>query len=206
MKVIGAYIIFFIIVLVIFAIVVAYKLLQVRNHETQMAMFYKKNHITNDGVSTIRKRFKKNRELLVETEREYEKEKNADYLFHENKRKKAIAKRVFAYDYEDMLYQIYAPVAKKYLKWSASGVTLEKSYIIQRISEIKNVSCIDAESIFNILVDHELICEYGPGNYFLTTMLEGNSDILEHNIEAWNVVSDTDMNLNKWMVEHENNS
>lgn len=203
MRVIGAYIIFFIIVFVIFAIVVAYKLLQVRNHETQMAMFYKKNHITNDDVSTIRKRFKKNRELLEETEREYEKEKKADYLYHESKRKKAIAKRIFAYDYEDMLYQIYAPVAKKYLKWSASGVALEKSYIIQRISEIKNVSRIDAESIFNILADHELICEYGPGKYFMTTMLEENSNVLEHNFEAWNVISDSDMNLDKWMVEHD---
>ena len=58
------------------------------------------------------------------------------------------------------------------------------------------------QGFFNILVDHELIFEYGPGKYFMTTMLEENSNILEHNFEAWNVVSDTDMNLDKWMIEH----
>lgn len=195
MEVVNVYLIFFLIVFAILAIVVAYKLLQVRNHDINMARYYKHNHITNDDITAIRRRFKQNRKLLEEVEKEYEQEQNAKYIYKETERKELIAKRVFAYDYEDMLYQIYAPTAKHIFGHSWQTVEMEKECIIQRISEIKQIPFNMAENVFETLLAHDLIYQWHPGYYTLTQMLASDN-------ANWDIVTDTDMNLDKRITEH----
>ena len=183
-------------------VVVVIKLVQIRQHETELASFYKKNHYTYEDISTIRKRLRQDRELLKETEEDYKKQQKADYYYQEAKRKEAIVKRVFAYDYEEMLYQIFAPIAKNNddgLTWHAGMRYVGKSYIVNEITKKKKVSILEAESIFNILIEHELIIRVGPDMYTLTYWLESTK--LEKGLN-WDVVSDTDWNLDKWMNAH----
>ena len=195
MEVVNAYLAFFAIVFVILALVVVYKLLQIRNHTTTMAKFYKHNYQTDKDINVIRKRLMRDPKLLEEIEKEYEKEQKAIHSYQESQKKELITKRVFAYEYEDLLYQIYGPSAKDVIGFYGSTVELEKGFIIHRIAEIKQISVDMAENVFDILLAHDLLYPYGPGYYKLTPMLASNN-------ADWNIVSDTDMNLDKWMATH----
>lgn len=207
MDVIDAYIIFFLIVLVLFAIYGLVKLIpyliKKRTHENELALFYKKNYMTNSDLSTIRKQIKNNPGLFKEIEKKYKEQKERDYSYQEAKRKEAMAKRVFAYDYEELLYQIFAPIAESndhFLYWTTSGSRegFDKVNLIHRISVLSKKSAIESEQLFDILLEHELIYNWG-GVYKLTFMLEySNGDELLR----WDIISDTDWNLDKWMNAH----
>lgn len=148
----------------------------------------------NREIASIIKRFKKDPQLLKKTEKAYYEEEHRKAIEKENQKKELIKKRVFSYDYEDLLYRLYEPTAKEYLgDWQIEGI--DKDVIIQRISEIKSISGNEAEELFKLFVEHDLI--WGVGRkYELTPMLaKWNAD--------WNIVSDTDMNFQKWMIKRE---
>ena len=134
-----------------------------------------------------------------------------DMLWHDKEvsKRKCIKDRVFAYDYEDMLFQIYAPTAYyNYSRWTSNS--LRRDEILKRISEIKKISINDAVEIFDILLKHNLIIKrYGCDDYELTRMLE-NSAFLgdDYNFEEpfWFSVTVLDMNLDKWMTMHNYNN
>lgn len=73
---------------------------------------------------------------------------------------------------------------------------LPKEEIISKISTIRGVSKIEAKDIFNKLEEHNVLLEIG-GDYMLS-LINTSSD--------WDIVSDTDMNLDKWIVKHQNNT
>ena len=107
--------------------------------------------------------------------------------------------RTFAYDFEDMLFQIYSKVAIEDArgKWVALSY-VKKEDLINKISEIKNVDCCEAERILDLLNKHAILSDIGEG-FLLSTLLQdfGSGEKI-----AWNIVSETDMNLDKWMVSH----
>lgn len=149
----------------------------------------------NREIEDIKKRFKKDPNFLKETEKAYYEEEHRKTIEKENQKKDLIVKRVFAYDYEDLLFRLYEPTAKEYIGgWRTEGIA--KNDIIKRIAEIKSISKDDAEELFKILVDHDLIwtCGYGCG-YELTPMLQSGKN-------GWDIVSYTDMNFKKWMIFH----
>ena len=171
-------------------------------HELDIANFYKKNHLIHTDIKNIKKSFKDNPELYKKAAQEYDDEKKALYIYNENKRKKAIAKRVYAYEYEDMLYQIFAPIVERYcytdLYWSTYRINLSKEYLVQKITEIIGITEEGAEQIIEYLASKDILFNY-DGRYHLTSMLEkGTGDTYER----WNIISDTDMNIDKWMNEH----
>ena len=208
-------------VIVTFAIIVITRLYKRSVHLEEMAKFYRKRHwwekeegvycrtsfkddpfidkrITRMAkyereIRDIVKKFQKDPKLLKQTEKEYYKQQLREAEEEEYKRKKLIAKRVFAYDYEDLLFRLYELTAKEHLgEWCIIGMA--KDEIIQRITEIKSISKNEAEELFKVLVDHELIWNYGC-KYELTPMLRiGNT--------GWDAVSYTDMNFDKWMDTH----
>lgn len=204
MDVIESYIIFFVIVFVLFAIYGLVKFIpyfiKKKRHEYELASFYKKNHIINGDLSAIRKVLKDNPDLSKEIEKEYNEQQERDYLYQETKRKEAIAKRVFAYDYEELLYQLFAPIAENndyFFYWTTSGAreSFDKVNLIHRISVLSKKTRSESEQLFNILLEHELIYNWG-GVYMLSPMLEYSKG---DELLRWDVVSDTDWNLDKWM-------
>lgn len=171
-----------------------------RYHYRELADFYPWYY---EDDESIEKRFKDNPDLIKEAEKLLAEKKERDRIWEEKKKKDEIIERVFAYDYEEMLYQIFAPYAKVDFRgrWGCF-VFLQKELIMKQISEIKNISLKESEEIFQTLVEHSLLIPLDPRGsveYTLTPLLEENND---GKSSRWNVVSDTDMNLNKWMIAH----
>lgn len=137
--------------------------------------------------------FKHNPEALKSAEQQYAKDEERKKLNLENIKKKNVQLRMFAYQYENDLFRIFSDVAtKRGGEWVSSMTdTLDKSYIIYMISALRNVSVAEAEHIFNILTENNLLILFKDGYYL--------GDILTR-LGEWNVISDNDMNLNKWML------
>ena len=146
--------------------------------------------------SEIRKFFKENPGELKRREDAWQAKQKEKYQENEKKKKQKIKDRIFAYDYEDTLFEIFAPYAKNGGGIWTCDKWLPKEDIISKISAIRGISKHESESIFNKLEEHNVLIKIG-GEYMLSVI---------NTFSDWNIVSDTDMNLNKWMVEHENNS
>jgi hypothetical protein len=146
--------------------------------------------------SDIKKFFKENPEELKRREEAWQARQKEKYQENENKKKLRIKDRIFAYDYEDTLFEIFAPYAKNMGGVWTCDKWLPKEEIISKISTIRGVSKIEAKDIFNKLEEHNVLLEIG-GDYMLS-LINTSSD--------WDIVSDTDMNLDKWIVKHQNNT
>ena len=104
-----------------------------------------------------------------------------------------------------MLFQIFAPYAKEshLREWYVGFIPTEE--IIKGISQIKSISQNDANEILNLLIKHELIIP----NVFeeskecgLTYLLQVHNHN-EHTLyERYDIITELDMNLDKWMVAH----
>lgn len=162
---------------------------------------------SDEDDKTIMKRFEEKPELIKEAEKFLEEKKDSEHRWKEAQRKQMIKERMFAYEYEELLYQIFAPYAKLNYegKWDYLG-SLPMELIIERISDIKNISIEDAEDIFGILIKHNLIHRFIPNEgyeYGLSPLLlpHTSKKADEQGIYSrWDIVSDTDLNLDKWMV------
>lgn len=140
-------------------------------------------------IDEIVNRFRKDHNFLKETEDSYKESEKEKILKYENERKRDIVERAFAYDYEELLFRIYEPTAEyDGIEWRPGLMTKEE--VLQRIIEIKNISRNEAEDIFKILVDHNLIWYYA-GSCDLTVTLRDKS--------RSHIISKTDMNFNRWM-------
>lgn len=166
------------------------------SHYKELAHFY---GMHDSNIEDIRKFFQVNPEKIKEAEELLKEKKESIRLFQESEKRELIKNRVYAYDYEEMLYQIYAPFAILSMgKWlSLEG--LDKEYIVQSIAKIRNMSYEEAQILFEDLNKHNLINDFAKtGKFVLCSMLaaSGSQD------KKWQIVSDTDMNLDKWMVQH----
>ena len=75
---------------------------------------------------------------------------------------------------------------------------MSRSELLQKIAEIKSVSEKEAEDILSLLINHSLIEEF-HGRCELTYFL---CDESINEFRRWNIISDNDMNLSKWMYQH----
>ncbi len=145
--------------------------------------------------------YKANPEKFMVAENEYKNHLKADYAEKEAKKRELIKKRVFAYDYEEMLYEIYAPTATRINSNEWKSNSLNKDYIIERIGNIMEISKEEALKIFDLLIDKKILeKEYRNEDeislcYMLNSKYYRSSD-------EWQIVSDIDLNLSKWMVNH----
>lgn len=144
--------------------------------------------------------YKKHPEEFMVAEKEYKNHLKSDYEQEEKLKRILIRKRVFLYDYEDMLCEIYAPTAeRRYSKrWEATD--LEKEHIIGRIEKIMNTSKEDALRIFDLLVENKVLEKSwrDDDKYSLCRMLDSERSPRDE----WKVVTDIDIDLSKWMVAH----
>lgn len=120
----------------------------------------------------------------------------------ELKRKDKIIKRVFSYQYEELIYEIFSPYAKKNQfggtfrrqSWSVNE-ELENEFVINEISRILSISYDEASSLFKKFIENELLGRSTYKNRCNIGTLLGNE---------WDLVSKDDMNLSRWMESHHN--
>lgn len=167
--------------------------------EREVGLLRTKKTDPKDPDEIIDKFFKEHPDKLVEAKKRYkEKEEKAHYN-RESWKKAYIMDRIFAYDYEDMLFQIFSKVAieDRRGKWVAINL-VNKENVINEIVKIRNVDRSEAGRIIVLLLQHGILTDMGSG-YLLSTLLQ---DLGVGEKYPWNIVSDVDMNLDKWMVEH----
>lgn len=163
-----------------------------------------------EKTTQIRKYYKQHPEEFINDEKKHAQKAYANYILYE---RDFITKRVFAYDYEGMLYEIYAPFAKPYKNgWIATP--LDKDFVINRIAEIERKTKNEAEGIFSQLyvkgllhitkiseeVDGEIVIKK---QLVLDNMLDSLKPYDGLKFNTWSIVSDKDMNLSKWMEYHD---
>ena len=178
-----------------------------RKHYRELAKYFSDQELglvrttkqkKDDPDEIINKFFKDYPDKLAEAENKYKEDEEKHYVNREYWKRELIKSRVFAYDYEDVLFQIYAPSASDMGdRWQPQG--LSKEYIVKRYAEIKNVSIEDALRTYDMLIKKNVICDLPGMGVFLDSMLW---DDYKYNDQRWNVVSDTDMTLTKWMDAH----
>lgn len=124
------------------------------------------------------------------------------YRFTEAEKRDLIKHRVLAYDYEDMLFQIFAPFAiEKKGEWIPTGLSNE--FVVKRISEIKGISNEESLKIYEMLIKNSVLHDKQDNSkigklVFLSFMLRDDS----MSNSDWKIISDTDMTFNKWMERH----
>ena len=174
--------------------------------ERELGLVRTDRHKKENPDDVIYRFFKEHPDKLAEAEKRYKEEKEREHNNLESWKKYYIMQRIFAYDFEDMLFQIYSKVAIEDArgKWVALSY-VKKEDLINKISEIKNVDRCEAERILDLQIKHAILSDIGEG-YLLSTLLQ---DLGSGEKIAWNIVSETDMNLDKWMVangyEHKKN-
>lgn len=151
----------------------------------------------------VRKRAEERRATYKE-----EKQREADL-----KRKDSIVKRTYSYKYENVLYEIFAPYATKRefeyngQMWEVKyGTELENDFVISEISRLLNLPLEDAKELFwefdkNDMLDvgHKYIEDKtAVGQWIKSDRCEFGS-LLAYN---WNIISNEDMNLSKWIEQH----
>ena len=184
------------------------KYIETNDHYGELAKFFserelgiiKDNRYTKENhVDVIRRFFKEHPDKLVEAEKLYKKKKERAHYARESWKKEFIMQRIFAYDYEDMLFQIFSDYAwlDTWGKWQPHDI--DRDHLLQRISEIKNIEVEEAQRIVDTLVEHGILCKVDD-KYLLSSLLTESDD--NQAMIRWNIVSDTDMNLDKWMKAH----
>lgn len=184
------------------------KYIETNDHYRELAKFFserelgiiKDNRYTKENhVDVIRRFFKEHPDKLVEAEKLYKKKKERAHYARESWKKEFIMQRIFAYDYEEMLFQIFSDhaILDEMGKWHSQHI--DKNHLLQRISEIKNIEIDEAQRMVDTLIEHCVLCNVGE-DYFLSSLLEESDD--NQAMIRWNIVSDTDMNLDKWMKAH----
>lgn len=111
--------------------------------------------------------------------------------------KEKIKRRVFSYEYEDLIYSLFSDQAQKN-KYSGEWEIPISSYIPENkiITEIKhyyNINDQEAHSKLKLLVDKGLLDNHLYGDKY------DMGSILKYNP---NIISESDMNFNKWMNTH----
>lgn len=120
----------------------------------------------------------------------------------ETERKEAIAKRVYSYKYENVIYEIFSPYARKggggsfkRQKWTIDLIYFEDEFVKNEISRILNIPYSDAAKLFDEFLDNQLLMH----SFGQTQCSAGN--ILT---EQWDIITKNDNNFSIWMDSHPN--
>ena len=98
-------------------------------------------------------------------------------------------RRVFAYDYEELIFQMFTYKDENGCYQAIKRLKTEEA--IKKISELRKLSYDEASKLFAILVNNQLII-YVFEDVKLGSLLDSRSD-------QWNIICNFDMNLDKWI-------
>jgi len=120
----------------------------------------------------------------------------------EKERKEAIVKRVFSYKYENVIYEIFSPYARKggggifrRQRWTIDLIYFEDEFVKDEISRILNIPYSDAAKLFEEFLDNQLLVH----SFGETKCSVGN--ILT---KQWDIITKTDNNFSIWIDSHPN--
>lgn len=131
-----------------------------------------------------------NPEVRQKAENLRSEEMERERMREERDKKKYTKARVYSYDHESLIYQIFAPFrdAKPFAgEWHCS-MELENDFVISEIARIKKDSINEAEKLFSEFKDNELVFSIGKKCRMGLTLKQ-----------YWNVVTDEDLNFTKWV-------
>lgn len=167
--------------------------------ERELGIIQDNRYTKENHIDVVRRFFKEHPDKLAEAEKLYKKRMESKHHAREAWKKEFIMHRIFAYDYEEMLFQIFSDHAMldEMGKWHSQHI--DKNHLLQRISEIKNIEIEESQRIVDTLIEHCVLCNVGE-DCFLSSLLEESDD--NQSMSRWNIVSDIDMNLDKWMKAH----
>ena len=149
-----------------------------RNYSEKQAI---KHFIANKGEQNILDSYNKRLNYKKELKDEYNKE--------------LIKERVFSYQYEDLIFSMFSKFAKKeYGSWRLPLSTyLSEEYVLSHIKSYYNIGDNEANDILNILVNNKLLDNHlYKDKYEMGHVLACNP----------NIISESDMNFNKWVNSH----
>lgn len=137
-----------------------------------------------------------------------EKEKQKE----DERRKRKIINRVFSYNYEETIYEIFSTKAillDEYPKGNPTFSTpyLSVDYVVDEMARLLGISDSASKALFLELAKKKIL--YLPvkkdnnGKNYIESGKCGIGDLLLHD---WDVISKYDLNFNRWMATHQNSS
>ena len=120
----------------------------------------------------------------------------------EKERKEAIVKRVFSYKYENVIYEIFSPYARKggggsfrRQRWTIDLIYFEDEFVKSEISRILNIPYSDAAKLFEEFLDNQLLTHsFGQAKCSVGNILT----------EQWDIITKRDNNFSIWIDSHPN--
>lgn len=111
-----------------------------------------------------------------------------------------IANRLFSYDYEETIYEIFSktawyfitdnPLQMKFVTYSSGYI--KKDEFIDKLSSKLKLSKNEADNLYNEFLNKRIIDETDKGNCGIGFTLS----------VCWNVISPNDLNFTRWMKAH----
>lgn len=112
-------------------------------------------------------------------------------------RKQKIANRMFAYEYEEDLYKLYSKYAHvEHRQYTSADKTVGRKKLCEHLMTCRNLTEEEAYKLIEELVKHEVLFD-GYVGICLSSMIDGR-----FYGSYWDVVSDRDLNLHKWMIQN----
>lgn len=156
------------------------------NKEDKPYRIFQQNDCRFDTVNALKKRCKKDSDLKEKVEDKF----RSWQIVH----KELVCRRAFAYEYEEMIYKIFT---YKNDKNHYVEIKKQKSFeVIKKISEIRHIPLDEAEKLFYLL-DSKRVLDYSLRVLGSDEVYIGK--ILESGTTGWNIISDDDMNIQKWI-------
>ena len=125
----------------------------------------------------------------------------------DKRRKEKILNRTYSYQYEDLIYEIFSPLAvmeenkfmaKDYGKWRVHR-SMDRFFFLSEISRILNVSEDEAIELLFQFEKHDMIDISNIPNTWKKACSMGN--LLAYD---WDIISKQDKNISVWMDSHPN--
>lgn len=167
-----------------------------RVYDADIRNEYKTNNVFSDRqrMNYIRKKYPEKWEEAQKLS-EFSDEQNA--IFQDKDRKQKIANRMFAYDYEEDLYKLFSKYAHvEHKQYTSAGKTVGKKTLCDHLMKCRNLSEEECNTLIGELIKHEVLFD-GYVGITLSSMIDGR-----FYGSYWNVVSDRDLNLHKWMIQN----
>lgn len=156
---------------------------------------YKTKNIFSDRqrMNYIRKNYP---EKWEQAKKKCEYSDEQDAIYKDKDRKEKIANRMFAYDYEEDLYKLYSKYAfVEHKQYTSAGKTLSRKKVCEHLMACRNLSEDEANVLIDNLIKHQVLYEFVGVS--LGSMIDGR-----FYGSYWDVVSDRDLNLHKWMIQN----
>lgn len=164
--------------------------------DTDIRNEYRANNVHSDRqrMNYIKKKYPEKWEEAIQRCKRFDEQ---EAIYQDKDRKQKIANRMFAYEYEEDLYKLYSKYAHvEHKQYTSAGKALGKKKICEHLMTCRNLSEDKANNLIDELLKHNVLSNVYVG-VVLSPMIDGR-----FYGSYWDVVSDRDLNLHKWMIQN----